>query len=72
MEVVLWIGGLVVAYFVIAFCWHMYRMRTDYYYRYKAQEAEEEYQFNQRVAALRKSDNPKLRELTELLAGKKK
>ena len=72
MEVVLWIGGLIVAYFAITFSLHMFRMKADPYYRYKAQEAEQEYQFKQKVAALRKSDNPKVQELTDMLVGKNK
>lgn len=72
MEVVLWISGLIVAYFVITFGLHMFRMKSDPYYRYKAQEAELEHQFNQKVASLRESNNPKVRELTDMLVGKDK
>ncbi len=59
------------AVFVVTFGLHLFRMKTDPYYRFKAQEAEEEHQTRQHLERLRGSQSEAVRGLAEKLGPRK-
>lgn len=63
MEVLAWIGGFAVLYFLVTFALHMYRMRTDTYYRSKTRKAAAANARQERREALSRSENAAVRDL---------
>lgn len=70
MEVLAWIGGLAVLYFVVTFALHLYRMRTDSCYRSKARKAASANARQERREALSRSENPAVRDLAAKQLGR--
>lgn len=66
------VGILVVGYLALSLGIHLFRWKTDPYYRYKHQEAEQERQFQQNINRLHQSDNPVMRDLADQLGPRRR
>ena len=71
IEVLLWIVALVVVYIVGSLGLHFFRMKTNPFYRFRANEAEQDVQIRAALEQLRASKSPEVRELAEKLGARR-
>ena len=75
LELLGWFALALVVIVVMRFAWHLYRMKTDRYYKFKVHQAVIDQAGEKNAARLREmaatTQNPHIRELAEKLVGKK-
>ena len=76
LELLGWFALALVVIIVMRFAWHLYRMKTDRYYKFKVNQAVRDHAGEKNAARLREimaatTQSPHIRELAEKLVGKK-